>query len=36
LVLQFETQQMDDFHDSVVIRSDEGFTFEVPIHAMKP
>lgn len=27
---------MDDFHDTIVVRSDEGFVFEVPVHALKP
>lgn len=36
LVLTFESSTLNDYHDSLVIISDEGFKFELPLHAYMP
>lgn len=36
LVITFETSVLEEFHDSIKIVSDGGFSIEVPLHAFPP
>lgn len=36
LLVTFETNVLNDYHDSITITSDEGFKAEVPLHAYMP
>lgn len=36
LIITFETSVLEEFHDSIKIVSDGGFSIDVPLHAYPP
>jgi hypothetical protein len=36
LIITFETAVLEEFHDSIKIVSDSGFSADVPLHAYPP
>ena len=36
MVITFETSILEEFHDSIKIVSDGGFSIDVPLHAFPP
>ncbi len=36
LIITFETSVLEEFHDSIKIVSDGGFSIDIPLHAYPP